>query len=58
VPGTRKISSIALNVKTSITKVRFGLGRVDDENRAMIGRMVKEIQAHEERHRAIIEAKK
>ena len=55
VPGSRKISSIGLTVKTSITKVRFGLGRVDDDNRAMIARMVTEIQAHEQRHRSIVE---
>jgi len=55
VPGSRKIASIGLTVKTSITKVRFGMGRVDEDNRAMIARMVAEIQAHEQRHRAIIE---
>ena len=32
-----------------------GMGRVDDENLAMIRQMVAEIQAHEERHRKIIE---
>jgi Bacterial protein of unknown function (DUF922) len=52
---TRKITSIGLSVKTSIVKVRFGMGRVDDENRAMIATMVQEIQAHEQRHRKIIE---
>ena len=52
---TRKITSIGLTVKTSIHKVRFGMGRVDADNRAMIGQMVQEIQAHEQRHRKIIE---
>jgi len=56
VPGSRKITSIDLAVKTSITKVRFGKGRPDAENKAMIDQMVTEIQAHEERHRAIVEA--
>lgn len=55
VPGTRVIKAIGLTVTTSIVKVRFGMGRVDDENRAMIKQMVAEIQAHEERHRKIIE---
>ena len=53
--GKRKITSIGLTVRTSIVKVRWGMGRVDDENRAMIKQMVQEIQAHEERHRKIIE---
>jgi hypothetical protein len=55
VPGTRTIASIGLDVKTAITKVRFGMGRVDADNKAVIDQMVKEIQAHEERHRAIVE---
>jgi Bacterial protein of unknown function (DUF922) len=55
IPGTRTISSIGLTVSTAITKVRWGMGRVDDENRAMIQQMVAEITAHEGRHRAIIE---
>lgn len=55
VAGTRKIKSIGLTVTTSIVKVRFGMGRVDDENREMIRQMVAEITAHEERHRKIIE---
>lgn len=55
VPGSRKIVSIGLNVKTAITKVRFGGGKVDAENKATIDQMVKEIQAHEGRHRAIVE---
>jgi hypothetical protein len=55
VPGTRVITAIGLEVKTSITKVRFGHGRPDAENKAMIDQMVAEIQAHEERHRAIVE---
>jgi hypothetical protein len=56
-PGgkTRKITSIGLTVTTAIVKVRWGRGRPDDENRAMIRQMVQEIQAHEERHRKIIE---
>jgi hypothetical protein len=56
VPGTKTIKSIGLNVKTAITKVRWGMGRADDENKAMIKRMVAEIQAHEEAHRKIIES--
>ena len=55
VPGTRTIVSVDLAVKTSITKVRFGRGRPDPENKTMIDQMVAEIQAHEERHRAIVE---
>ena len=55
VPGTRVITSVGLAVKTSITKVRFGRGRPDADNKAMIDQMVAEIQAHEERHRAIVE---
>jgi hypothetical protein len=56
-PGgkTRKITSIGLTVATAIVKVRWGMGRPDDENRKMIREMVAEIQAHEERHRKIIE---
>jgi hypothetical protein len=56
-PGgkTRKITSIGLTVTTAIVKVRWGMGRPDDENRKMIREMVAEIQAHEERHRKIIE---
>jgi hypothetical protein len=53
--GAKKITSIGLTVKTSIVKVRFGMGRVDAENKAMIDQMVAEIKAHEERHRKIIE---
>jgi hypothetical protein len=56
VPGSARISSIDLKVKTSITKVRFGMGRVDAENKALIDQMVQEIIAHEARHRAIAEA--
>jgi hypothetical protein len=55
IPGTRTVKSVGLTVKTAITKVRFGMGRVDADNRAMIGQMVQEIQAHEERHRKIVE---
>ena len=55
IPGSRTIASIGLKVTTSITKVRFGMGRVDKENQAMIDQMVKEIQAHEGRHRQIVE---
>jgi hypothetical protein len=55
VPGTRVIKAIGLTVTTSIVKVRFGMGRVDDENRKMIQQMVAEITAHEGRHRKIIE---
>jgi hypothetical protein len=53
--GAKKITSIGLTVKTSIVKVRWGMGRVDAENKAMIDQMVAEIKAHEERHRKIIE---
>jgi hypothetical protein len=56
VPGSTRITSIDLKVKTSITKVRFGMGRVDAENKAIIDQMVQEIIAHEARHRAIAEA--
>ena len=52
---TRKITTIGLTVSTAITKVRWGMGRVDDDNRAMIRQMMQEIQAHELRHRTIIE---
>ena len=55
IPGTRTISSIGLTVSTAITKVRWGMGRVDADNRAMIQQMVAEITAHEGRHRKIIE---
>lgn len=55
VPGTKTIKSIGLNVKTAITKVRWGMGRADEENKAMIKQMVAAIQAHEEAHRKIIE---
>jgi hypothetical protein len=54
--GAKKITSIGLTVKTSIVKVRWGMGRVDAENKAMIDQMVAEIKAHEQRHRAIIES--
>ena len=53
--GAKKITSIGLTVKTSIVKVRWGMGRADAENKAMIQQMVAEIKAHEERHRSIIE---
>jgi hypothetical protein len=56
VPGSAKITAVGLAVKTSITKVRFGMGRVDADNKAIIDQMVAEIIAHEGRHRAIVEA--
>jgi hypothetical protein len=56
IPGTRKITSIGLTVKTSITKVRLGLSRANDKHREAINKMVEMIKAHEEAHRAIIEA--
>ena len=55
VPGSRKISSIGLTVKTSITKVRYGMGRANDKHKAAIDQMVEMIKAHEEAHRNIIE---
>jgi hypothetical protein len=56
VPGTRKITSVGLNVKAAITKVRLGLSRANDKHKAAINQMVELIKAHEEAHRAIIEA--
>jgi hypothetical protein len=56
VPGTRKIISIGLKVTTSITKVRFGLGRPNPQHKKAIDEMVAAIKAHEEAHRALIEA--
>lgn len=51
-----KITSIGLHVSTAITKVRYGGGRADAENRRAINEMVTAISAHELAHRAIIEA--
>lgn len=56
IKSTRKITSIGLTVKTSITKVRLGLSRANDKHREAINQMVAHIKAHEEAHRAIIEA--
>ena len=43
VPGSAKITAVGLDVKTSITKVRFGMGRnVDADKKAMIDQMVAE----------------
>jgi hypothetical protein len=53
--GAKKITAIGLTVRTSVVKVRWGMGRADAENKAMIQQMVAEIKAHEERHRSIIE---
>jgi hypothetical protein len=56
IPGTRKITSVGLNVKAAITKVRLGLSRANDKHKEAINKMVELIKAHEEAHRAIIEA--
>jgi hypothetical protein len=55
VPGSRKITSIGLKVKTAITKVRFGRGRPNKQHSKAINEMVAAIRDHEETHRAIIE---
>jgi hypothetical protein len=51
-----KVISIDLTVKTSIVKVRFGIGRVNDKNRQAINQIVTMIMDHESAHRAIIES--
>jgi hypothetical protein len=56
IPGTEKITSVGLSVKAAITKVRLGLSRANDKHREAINQMVAAIKAHEEAHRAIIEA--
>lgn len=56
IPGTKKISSIGLTVKSAIVKVRFGMGRVNAAHKKAIDEMVANIKAHEDAHRAIIEA--
>lgn len=55
VPGSEKITSIGLAVKTSIVKVRYGSGRPNAEHKKAIDEMVTAIKAHEEAHRAIVE---
>lgn len=55
VPGSEKITSIGLAVKTSIVKVRYGSGRPNAEHKKAIDQMVSDIKAHEEAHRAIVE---
>lgn len=56
IPGTQKIKSIGLTVKTAITKVRFGSGRPNANHKKAIDEMVEAIKTHEEAHRAIVEA--
>lgn len=55
VPGSRRITSIGLKVKTAITKVRHGPGRPNRKHKKAIREMVAAIKDHEETHRAIIE---
>jgi hypothetical protein len=55
VPGTEKITSIGLKVKTAITKVRFGTGRPNSQHKKAIDDMVAAIKEHEETHRYIID---
>jgi hypothetical protein len=55
IPGTRKITSIDLTVKTSITKVRLGLNKAKPKHKEAINQMIEMIKAHEEAHRLIIE---
>lgn len=55
IPGSQKITSIGLAVKTSIVKVRYGSGRPNAEHKKAIDEMVAAIKAHEEAHRAIVE---
>ena len=54
IPGTRKITSVALTVTTKIVKVRFGMGRPNEKHKKAIDEMVAAIQKHEEEHRAIV----
>jgi hypothetical protein len=48
-----KVSKVNMVVKTTIVRPRYGGGRASDSEKALIGRVVDFIKAHEERHRDI-----
>ena len=48
-----KISQVNFELKTTIRRPRYGGGRASDAEKALIGRIVDFIKAHEERHRDI-----
>ena len=51
-----KISKVNFELKTAIRRPRYGGGRASDAEKALIGRIVDFIKAHEERHRDIARA--
>lgn len=51
-----KITKVNFTLKTAIRRPRYGGGRASAEDKALIGRIVDFIKAHEERHRDLARA--